>query len=143
MKFSHHVCIFSEDILCIFNSNKLLIISYFASIAIYGGFARNCVAKTMEDNLENEYIVTDENGCATDPTIFGEWQQDHETQSLMASFNAFKFPSSDNIRFQCNIRVCFGRCQPVNIYLIIIIIFYAIHPNEINKIYLIIIKYQF
>ncbi|KAF7389943.1 hypothetical protein HZH68_011800 [Vespula germanica] len=82
--------------------------------SIYGGFARNCVAKTMEDNLENEYIVTDENGCATDPTIFGEWQQDHETQSLMASFNAFKFPSSDNIRFQCNIRVCFGRCQPVN-----------------------------
>lgn len=34
--------------------------------------------------------------------------------SLLASFNAFKFPSSDNIRFQCNIRVCFGRCQPVN-----------------------------
>lgn len=32
----------------------------------------------------------------------------------MASFNAFKFPSSDNIRFQCNIRVCFGRCQPVS-----------------------------
>lgn len=81
---------------------------------IYGGFARNCVAKTMEDNLENEYIVTDENGCATDPTIFGEWEQNPETQALMASFNAFKFPSSDNIRFQCNIRVCFGRCQPVS-----------------------------
>lgn len=69
----------------------------------------------MEDNLENEYIVTDENGCATDPTIFGEWEQNPETQALMASFNAFKFPSSDNIRFQCNIRVCFGRCQPVSI----------------------------
>ena len=82
---------------------------------IYGGFARNCVAKTMEDNLENEYIVTDENGCATDPTIFGEWEQNPETQTLMASFNAFKFPSSDNIRFQCNIRVCFGRCQPVSV----------------------------
>lgn len=84
--------------------------------SIYGGFARNCVAKTMEDNQENEYIVTDENGCATDPTIFGEWGQDHESQTLLASFNAFKFPSSDNIRFQCNIRVCFGRCQPVNKY---------------------------
>lgn len=82
--------------------------------AIYGGFARNCVAKTMEDDLENEYVVTDENGCATDATIFGEWEQNPETQSLMASFNAFKFPSSDNIRFQCNIRVCFGRCQPVS-----------------------------
>lgn len=70
----------------------------------------------MEDKLENEYIVTDENGCATDPTIFKEWEQNPETQTLMASFNAFKFPSSDNIRFQCNIRVCFGRCQPVSFY---------------------------
>uniref|UniRef100_T1GGH8 ZP domain-containing protein n=1 Tax=Megaselia scalaris TaxID=36166 RepID=T1GGH8_MEGSC len=29
---------------------------------IYGGFARSCIAKTMEDNVENEYVVTDENG---------------------------------------------------------------------------------
>ncbi|KAG8317254.1 hypothetical protein J6590_031385 [Homalodisca vitripennis] len=82
--------------------------------SIYGGFARSCVAKTMEDSVENEYIVTDENGCATDPSIFGEWDYNPETQSLLAGFNAFKFPSSDNIRFQCNIRVCFGKCQPVN-----------------------------
>lgn len=68
----------------------------------------------MEDNIENEYVVTDENGCATDPSIFGEWEYSEETNSLLASFNAFKFPSSNNIRFQCNIRVCFGRCQPVN-----------------------------
>lgn len=83
-------------------------------LAIYGGFARSCIAKTMEDSVENEYIVTDENGCATDPSIFGEWEYSAETNSLLASFNAFKFPSSDNIRFQCNIRVCFGKCQPVN-----------------------------
>ncbi|KAJ8954750.1 hypothetical protein NQ318_011445, partial [Aromia moschata] len=76
---------------------------------IYGGFARSCVAKTMDDNVENE-----RDGCATDPTIFGEWEYNSDTQSLLASFNAFKFPSSDNIRFQCNIRVCFGKCQPVN-----------------------------
>ena len=82
--------------------------------AIYGGFARTCVAKTMEESVENEYIVTDENGCATDPSIFGEWEYNAETNTLMAHFNAFKFPSSDNIRFQCNIRVCFGKCQPVN-----------------------------
>ena len=68
----------------------------------------------MEENVESEYIVTDENGCATDPTIFGEWEFNSDTNTLMANFNAFKFPSSDNIRFQCNIRVCFGKCQPVN-----------------------------
>ena len=59
--------------------------------------------------------MTDENGCATDPAIFGQWNQD-ENQVLVSSFNAFKFPASDNIRFQCNIRVCFGRCQPVRNY---------------------------
>lgn len=68
----------------------------------------------MEENVENEYIVTDENGCATDPSIFGEWDYNPDSNTLMANFNAFKFPSSDNIRFQCNIRVCFGKCQPVN-----------------------------
>lgn len=82
--------------------------------AIYGGFARSCIAKTMEDNVQNEYLVTDENGCATDTSIFGNWEYNPDTNSLLASFNAFKFPSSDNIRFQCNIRVCFGKCQPVN-----------------------------
>lgn len=80
---------------------------------IYSGFARSCIAKTTDNNVENEYIVTDENGCATDPSIFGEWDCDPDTGALMAEFNAFKFPSSDNIRFQCNIRVCFGKCQPV------------------------------
>lgn len=64
--------------------------------------------------MQNEYLVTDENGCATDTSIFGNWEYNPDTNSLLASFNAFKFPSSDNIRFQCNIRVCFGKCQPVN-----------------------------
>ena len=58
--------------------------------------------------------MTDENGCATDPLIFQEWDLDKEDKSLFALFNAFKFPSSNSIRFQCNVRVCFGKCQPVN-----------------------------
>lgn len=82
---------------------------------IYGGFARSCYAVT--DN-NNTHLVTDENGCATDPAIFGQWNQD-ENQVQVASFNAFKFPASDNIRFQCNIRVCFGRCQPVSFSILI------------------------
>ena len=59
-------------------------------------------------------MVTDENGCATDPIIFQEWDLDKQDKSLFALFNAFKFPSSNSIRFQCNVRVCFGKCQPVN-----------------------------
>lgn len=85
-----------------------------SSSVIYGGYARSCVARTMEDEGEFQYEVTDDNGCATDPSIFGNWEYDPHQKSLMARFNAFKFPSSNNLRFQCNIRVCFGSCPPVN-----------------------------
>jgi hypothetical protein len=81
--------------------------------SIYGGFVRSCVAKTMEGDGENEYPVTDDSGCASDPTVFGDWEVEDETQILIAHFNAFKFPSSSSIKFQCNVRVCFGKCQPV------------------------------
>ncbi len=38
---------------------------------IYGGFARNCRARTVNDaDDESLYTVTDDNGCATDPAIF-------------------------------------------------------------------------
>lgn len=96
-------------------------INYF--LGIYGGFARSCIAKTSEasTNIENEYTVTDEDGCATDKAIFGEWERNEDGSALRASFNAFKFPSSDNIKFQCNIRVCFGKCQPVRLLFIHII----------------------
>lgn len=89
------------------------ILSYLSDI--YGGFARSCVALTANtDGTDDEHLVSDENGCATDPSIFGEWEQEDETKQLVALFSAFKFPSSNSIRFQCNVRVCFGLCQPIN-----------------------------
>lgn len=80
---------------------------------IYGGFARSCVALTSGDGEDIDYQVTDERGCASDPAVFEEWKLDQD-KALVANFNAFKFPSSNSIRFQCNVRVCFGKCQPVN-----------------------------
>merc|ERR1712110_197410 len=83
--------------------------------AIYGGFARNCIARTVDDrNDETVYMVTDGNGCATDPNIFREWKYDRRRGYLTAIFDAFKFPDSNTIKFKCNIRVCFGQCQPQN-----------------------------
>lgn len=68
----------------------------------------------MEDDEEVQYEVTDNNGCATDTSIFDNWSYEPESKVLMARFNAFKFPSSNNLRFQCSIRVCFGSCPPVH-----------------------------
>ena len=62
----------------------------------------------MDDDGENEYLVMDDNGCATDPSIFGEWIYEPSLGVFTAVFNAFKFPTSNNISFQCNIRVCLG-----------------------------------
>lgn len=58
---------------------------------IYGGFARSCIAKTMEEEGEFQYEVTDANGCATDPSIFGNWEFDENKKSLVARFNGKKF----------------------------------------------------
>ena len=80
---------------------------------IYGGYVRNCVATTMDSDSEKEYYVTDANGCALEPTIFGDWDIENDSHVLFAHFNAFKFPGSSSIKFQCNVRVCFGRCHPV------------------------------
>lgn len=82
---------------------------------IYGGFARNCIARTVdESDDETVYTVTDDNGCATDPSIFHDWNYNREKGYLSAVFDAFKFPNSNTIKFKCNIRVCFGQCQPQN-----------------------------
>ena len=43
-----------------------------------------------------------------------EWKYDRINGHLTAIFDAFKFPDSNTIKFKCNIRVCFGQCQPEN-----------------------------
>lgn len=82
---------------------------------VYGGFARGCYAMTTdEEGKENRYEVTDDNGCAIDSSVFGEWEYDEKLNALVAPFNAFKFPNGNSVRFDCNIRFCFRACQPVN-----------------------------
>ncbi|CAG0892378.1 unnamed protein product, partial [Cyprideis torosa] len=103
-----------SDISSVQIGDRLKLIVSVTPTLIYGGFVRNCVAKTMDDENENTYLVTDENGCATDPSVFGEFFYDPTLNATVARFDAFKFPSSNSIRFQCNVRVCFGQCQPVN-----------------------------
>lgn len=86
---------------------------------IYGGFARSCEAQTQSsdepDATGGELIaVTDSRGCAIDPAIFTNWQEEPNSKTLVAKFNAFKFPSSNALSFQCHMRVCFGKCPTVN-----------------------------
>ena len=102
----------------LFTINYWFFFNHFFQVSpreIYGGFARNCIARTVDDdNDETVYTVTDENGCSTDPDIFRDWDYDPVAGHLTAIFDAFKFPDGNTIKFKCNIRVCFGQCQPQN-----------------------------
>lgn len=42
----------------------------------------------MEEEGEFQYEVTDANGCATDPSIFANWEYDESKKALVARFNA-------------------------------------------------------
>ena len=109
------ICISNgQDISSAEIGDELMLILDVQQNATHGGFARSCVAYTMDDSGELDHLVTDENGCATDPFIFGEWQFERQKGVLTSVFNAFKFPSSNNIRFKCNIQVCSGNCQSQN-----------------------------
>ena len=46
--------------------------------------------------------------------VFLDWDYDPVKGHLTAIFDAFKFPDGNTIKFKCNIRVCFGQCQPQN-----------------------------
>uniref|UniRef100_A0A0K2TAS5 Putative LOC101893139 [Musca domestica] n=1 Tax=Lepeophtheirus salmonis TaxID=72036 RepID=A0A0K2TAS5_LEPSM len=104
-----------EDISSANVGEKLMLKVIVSPREIYGGLARSCIARSLDDSkFEEEYAVTDANGCATDPEIFQEWKLDRNTGYLTALFDAFKFPDSINLKFKCIVRICFGQCQPQN-----------------------------
>ncbi|XP_014680138.1 PREDICTED: uncharacterized protein LOC106820093, partial [Priapulus caudatus] len=75
---------------------------------LYGGFARNCYARTANEDWKYELI--DEKGCAHDSTLFKNFNESPE--GLVAQFNAFKFPGNSYLKFECDVRVCVGQCEP-------------------------------
>lgn len=77
---------------------------------------RNCVA---HDGKRAPIQLVDENGCVTRPKIMGRFQKVKNFGSSAsvvsyAYFQAFKFPDSMNVHFQCVIQVCRYNCpEPV------------------------------
>lgn len=50
--------------------------------------------------------------CPVDPTIFPAFF--HTENSLESSYEAFRFTESYGVIFQCNVKYCIGRCEPVS-----------------------------
>jgi hypothetical protein len=73
---------------------------------------RNCVA---HDGKHQPIQLVDEYGCVTRPKIMGKFQKVRNfgpaaTVVSYAHFQAFKFPDSMNVHFQCVIQVCRYEC---------------------------------
>lgn len=73
---------------------------------------RNCVA---HDGKRAPIQLVDQNGCVTRPKIMSKFQKiknfgPSASVVSFAYFQAFKFPDSMNVHFQCVIQVCRYNC---------------------------------
>ncbi|XP_075678435.1 trynity isoform X3 [Dermatophagoides pteronyssinus] len=75
----------------------------------YGIFARSCVA--MAKDSRSTFEIIDEHGCPVDNSIFPSFYQ--VGNALESSYEAFRFTESYGVIFQCNVKYCIGKCEPV------------------------------
>jgi len=75
----------------------------------YGIFARSCVA--MAKDARSTFEIVDEHGCPVDNSIFPSFVE--SGNALESSYEAFRFTESYGVIFQCNVKYCIGRCEPV------------------------------
>ncbi|XP_076352650.1 uncharacterized protein LOC143248099 [Tachypleus tridentatus] len=76
----------------------------------YGIFARSCIA--MAKDGKSVFKIIDSDGCPVDKSIFPQFVQVDE--GLESTFEAFRFTESYGVIFQCNVRYCIGKCEPVS-----------------------------
>ena len=78
----------------------------------YEIFVRELIAK--DGNDQNEIMLLDSDGCPTEGRILGPLTRETNVpKSLMAKFDAFKFPTSEVVQFRALVTPCMPRCEPV------------------------------
>lgn len=78
----------------------------------YEIFVRELVALDGADSTEITLI--DYRGCPTDQYIMGPIYKSKESEkTLISHFDAFKFPSSEQVQFRALVTPCMPKCEPV------------------------------
>jgi len=78
----------------------------------YEIFVRDLVA--VDGATDTELLLIDERGCPTEPSIMSELSKSEETEKMLeASFDAFRFPSSQMVQFRAMVTPCMPKCEPV------------------------------
>jgi len=86
--------------------------SYFLPLAPYEIFVRDLVAVDGVDS--SEIVLIDSNGCPTDPTLMSVvTKANGNSKALVATFEAFKFPTSNIVQFRAVVTPCLFACEPV------------------------------
>ncbi|XP_053208805.1 protein let-653-like [Panonychus citri] len=75
----------------------------------YGIFARSCVA--MAKDARSTFEIIDDHGCPVDNSIFPSFMENGN--ALESNYEAFRFTESYGVIFQCNVKYCIGKCEPV------------------------------
>ncbi|CAL1266420.1 unnamed protein product [Larinioides sclopetarius] len=79
----------------------------------YDIFVRELVAMDGIDN--SEILLIDALGCPTDTLIMGALSKARtETKVLQATFDAFKFPTSEIVQFKALVTPCLPSCEPAD-----------------------------
>lgn len=79
----------------------------------YGIFARSCIA--MAKDARSTFEIIDEHGCPVDHTIFPNFLPVNNGNALESNYEAFRFTESYGVIFQCNVKYCIGKCEPVSL----------------------------
>ncbi|GFX97394.1 ZP domain-containing protein [Trichonephila clavipes] len=68
------------------------------------------------DGIDNsEILLIDSLGCPTDVSIMGSLTKaGNSGKTLLAPFEAFKFPTSDIVQFKALVTPCLPNCEPVD-----------------------------
>ncbi|RXG56449.1 hypothetical protein Avbf_12085 [Armadillidium vulgare] len=83
----------------------------------YEIFVRDLVA--LDGNNEKKITLLDASGCPTEIAIMRapsqKWitQESEAIPNLGATFDAFKFPTSDKVQFRAVVTPCIPKCEPV------------------------------
>lgn len=78
----------------------------------YEIFVRDLVA--LDGATDTELLLIDARGCPADPSIMSEMRRDVENnKTLLSSFDAFRFPTSQMVQFRALVTPCMPKCEPV------------------------------
>lgn len=92
----------------------------------YGIRVTDCLVKDGIGSGEQKLI--NDRGCPLDSEIMGMFQYSEDKTTAIVKFQAHKFPSTESVYYQCNVKLCLkahGGCVETNVSVFYDLCFHA------------------